>query len=71
SDRFVKTLGFLVFAKMLLMKDRQDLEIIKRKMSRQDANLMQDFVNEQMEKNSEVSVIAFREDMLSAVSSVI
>ncbi len=68
---FVCELGYLIFSKSLLLKDRSELEIIKRKMSQADAATLQRLVDRQIDSNSEASVVGYREDLLTAVKRVL
>ena len=71
SSLFVKGLGFLVYSKMLLQKDIADFEIIKNKLSKSHARILEDFVSMHLDKNTEASVLSYREDFMLAVKSVL
>lgn len=68
---FIEGLGHLVFAKAILPKDLEDLNIIVRKMSRAKSRALQTAVDEQIEQNSEGSVLVYREDVLKAAKVVL
>lgn len=71
GEHFVRDLGFLLFSKALLLRDRADLQIIQRKMSQADAATLQRYVDKMIDGNSEASVVAYREDVLAAVKRVL
>jgi hypothetical protein len=68
---FVKQLGFLLYAKSLLSKDLQGIEMIYKKMSRLESTAVRDMVNLQLEKNSDATVLGYREDVISASRKVL
>lgn len=68
---FVRALGFFIYSKALLHADVPGLSIIKRKMSKVHARELDTLVDENLHKNTEASVLAFREDVLTAVTAVL
>lgn len=67
STLFVKELGFLFYAKSLLKGDESGIEIIKKKMSKQEAAMLQELIDNHRDKNTEALVVAYREDVMLAV----
>lgn len=68
---FVKELGFLIHAKSILPNDLKDLEIIKQKLSLHEAMVLQRLTEKNLEKNNEATVLAYREDIMAAMKTVL
>ncbi|MFH1356853.1 MAG: hypothetical protein ABII18_06955 [bacterium] len=67
---FVRSMGFMVFAKTVLRRDLDDIIVIKHKLSRKDCKILDYFIENHIDKNTEASVVGFREDLLIAVRNV-
>jgi hypothetical protein len=70
SSVFIMSMGFLIFAKTVLRRDLDDIQIIKHKLSRKDCKILDFFIENHIDQNTEASVVGFREDLLIAVRSV-
>lgn len=70
-DFFVKELGYLIYAKALLKPDENALTVLMRKMSRKEANALQEAIKQYLPAGTEASVLPFREDVLLAVKTVL
>jgi len=71
SSLFIKELGFLFYAKSVLKNDLPGFEIIKKKMSKKEANVLKQLIDNHIEKNTEALVVAYREDVMSVVKKVL
>lgn len=67
---FVKELGFLIYSKAMLPKDQEDFEILKKKFSFQEAIVFQRLVERNLPKNTDASVLPYREDIVSTVRAI-
>lgn len=68
---FILELGYLVYAKSLLPRDQEDMEIVMKKISRAGAHCLEKFAKVLLSKNSEASIMAYREDILGIVQKVL
>lgn len=71
SRLFVKELGFVIYAKAVLVEDLTDIGVIKFKLSRKEAKELMGIVNKELETNNEGSVLEYREDVISATRRVL
>lgn len=66
-DLFVTSLGSILFAKAVLPADKNDLRMLCMKMSRADSDKLMALIDEGLAKNTDASVIPYREDLLGAL----
>jgi hypothetical protein len=67
---FVKELGYLLYAKSLMATDLSDLDIVYKKISMREAEILKSMIEQYVQKNTEATVVGFREDILAAVKFV-
>ena len=68
---FVRSLGNLLLAKSVLPRDQPELRVLTLKMSRSEAQELRHLIDESLVKNSDASVIPYREDLLTALRTVV
>lgn len=67
---FVKELGYLLYAKSLMVTDLSDSKIVYKKISMREAQILKSMIEHQTPKNTEATVMGFREDIMAAVKFV-
>lgn len=67
---FVKELGYLLYAKSLMATDLSDMGIVYKKISMREAEILKPMIEHHVQKNTEATVVGFREDILAVVRFV-
>lgn len=71
ADRFIKDLGYLIFAKAMQKDYDSELQVILRKFSKKEAMALEHAVNEHWDENTSTSVLGYQEDVIRAAKSVL
>lgn len=68
---FVQEIGFLVFAKSVLLDDRRDVEVLCHKLSFAEAESLMRHVDVTIRQNSLATVLLYREEILNICKSLL
>lgn len=71
AERFIKDLGYLIFAKSMLQDYDNELQVILRKFSKKEALALEHAVHAHWEENTSTSVLGYQEDVIRAAKSVL
>ncbi|MCP5463558.1 MAG: hypothetical protein H7A33_00875 [Deltaproteobacteria bacterium] len=71
GKEFVMGLGFVVFSKSILAKEESDLGIIEKMFPLVLAKQLRKLAQEQMGSNTEASALAYREEVIAAMTAVL
>ena len=63
-DTFVQEIGFLIFAKSVLIDTIKDVDVICHKLSYSEGTSLKKHVDVQLKQNSSATVVAYREELL-------
>ena len=70
QNDFILELGLLILAKSVLKKDEKDVFVIKRKMSKKNASVLEELIKNYQKINTEATVLSYQEDLILAMKKV-